>query len=288
MLKKIAAFLNHPYMGPLTETVKGIGSIARAPVASFIEDAINGWQEGADAGDGSARIKSMYAALFESFNPGTGLIAIAGSFLSAIGLAFGVAVVMGGSGTGMLVAAELMAFGFGAAAGPFVLAGAIAAAAAAVGTVIGGVPGFIKGISKIVDYHRDRKGYEAAMQKLAGQPQAEDNAKAFAPILGRFNELSQDKREAFVRLMNKEYERTIWDDGEKIVKSIEALPAWSRQKLVERLKEDLAAEFADAAGEDLPDVKEAAAPAIKPDNGPMVAPAIASFRPRKRKMAAVP
>lgn len=288
MFKKLKAFFGHPYMAPVTETLMGIGNIARAPIAGFIEDAVEGWQEGDDDGDGSTHMKSMYAALFDSFNTGTSLMAMAGSVFGGIGLAIAGAIVLGAGGTGMMIAGGLIGLGFGVAAGPFVLAGAIAAAAAAVGTVIGGGPGFIKGVSKIFDYHRDRKGYEAAMQKLAGQPQADDNAKAYAPILGRFNELSQDKREAFVRLMNKEYERTIWDGGEKIVKSIEALPAWSRQKLVERLKEDLAAEFADVAGEDLPDVKEAAAPAIKPDNGPMVAPAIASFRPRKRKMAAVP
>lgn len=288
MFKKLKAFFGHPYMAPVTETLIGVATIACAPIAGFIDDVIDGWKEGDDNGEGSSHMQSMYASLFDSFNTGTSMIALGGSIIGGLGLAAAGAIALGTGGTGMLIAGGLLGLGFGVAAGPFVLAGIIATAAAAVGTVIGGVPGFIKGISKIVDYHRDRKGYEDAMQKLAGQPQAEENAKAYAPLLGRFNELSQDKREAFVRLMNKEYEKAIWDSSERIMKAVEALPEKSREKLAERLSEKLPEQFGLAAADDLADVKEAAAPVIKPDNGPMVAPAIASFRRRTRSQSAMP
>lgn len=281
MFQKLEMLVKHPYAAPIVETVKGISRIAYAPVSGFFQDAKRGWDR---AEDNSSRILGIYKGIFDGYNDGSGFIGFVGSLLSAASLAIagGTAVASGGGGIAAIVGASVAGVGVGAAVGPFVAAGVIMLAAASIGSVIGGVPGLVHGVSKVIDYRKNRAAYDQALQMLPQKSADEKLARRIAPALAAFNELSRDDREPFVRALNDSYENAVYGRSEKIMKSVETLPESERKGLARKLKETLSAEFDDVAiAVSLPTASESE----PEDDSVIVAPRTASFSRRSRKTA---
>lgn len=280
MFKKLAVLVNHPYAAPLTEAVKGIARIAYAPVSGFFEDVKRGWDDAKD--EETPRLLGIYNGIYNGYNEGSGFMGFAGSAISAIGLAIagGVGVASGGGGIAAIVGGVIAGIGTGVAIGPFVAAGVMMTVAAVVGSVIGGVPGFIHGVTKAIEYRKNSAVYDQAQQMMAQANDQDDAAKRIAPVLSRFNELSADDRNVFVRAMNDAHADAVFGRSEKIMKSVEALPDYEKQSLAKKLKETLKDEFADVA--------LATPPAPEPapeadDDGVIVAPRTASFSHRRSR-----
>lgn len=281
MFKKLAVLVNHPYAAPLTEAVKGIARIAYAPVSGFFEDVKKGWD---NADEGASRLMGLYQGMYDGYNDSTGPIGFFGAAIGAIGLAIagGVTVATGGGGIAGIIGGAVAGIGFGAAVGPFALAAVIGIAAAAVGSVIGGVPGFIHGVTKLIEYRKNSAVYDQALQMMAQANDQDDAAKRISPVLSRFNALSADDRNVFVRAMNDAHADAVYGRSEKIMKSVEALPDYEKKALAKKLKESLKDEFADVSLATPP----APEPAPEPDDdGVIVAPRTASFSRRGKRAA---
>lgn len=275
MFRKLMTLINHPYAAPLTETFKGVFSIARAPLNGFIEAVKTGWDDEEYRYDEETRAKPKFARVFKEIfdgdEMGPAMIGILGAVIGGGGLAFAGGAAASGGGIAMTAAAAVAGLGIGVAAGPFILAGAIGLAAAAVGSVVGGVPGFLRGVSRIFEYRRDKAAYAQAMQMLPVQPAKDDVARKVAPALAAFNELAPEHKEPFVRMMNEEYADVSFGRAEQILKAIDALPGSAREGMAKALKEKLKLEFAPVAAKEPP-------PAPEEDDGIIVAPKTASFR----------
>lgn len=284
MFKKIAAIVNHPYAAPVTETFKGIFKIAKAPLKGFIEAVEEGMEDNRPSfkpdEDYTPTFVRVYKEIISSYDLGPQVIGILGALIGGAGIAIGAGIATFGAGAGVVatVAASIAGLGIGVAAGPFVLAGVIGLGAAAVGSVVGGVPGFIKGVSKVIDYHRNRAAYEQAMQNLPAQTPAKDDvAKKVTPLLAEFNTYSQDQKEAFVRMMVEQHEGALTGRSDKIMKAVEGLPEAERHALAEKLKDSMRDQFKNVT------VREP----VEEDEGPIIAPRTASFSRRAKIAAAI-
>lgn len=279
MFKKIAEIVGHPYAAPVTETFKGILKIAKAPLKGFIEAVEDGMEDNRPSfkpdEDYTPTFVRVYKEIVGNYDMGPQLIGIVGALIGGAGLAIGAGVATFGSGAGVAatVAASIAGIGVGVAAGPFVLAGVIGLGAAVVGSVVGGVPGFFRGVSMAIDYTRNREAYAQAMQKLPAQTPAKDDvAQRVSPLLAEFNTLSQDQKEAFVRMMVDQHEGALRGRSDKIMKAVEELPEFERNALAAKLKESLKAEFEDVS---------VRPPAEEDDDGVIIVPPTARFSRRR-------
>lgn len=253
---KLKKFLNNPYWAPLVHPVRNVALITVRPIEKFIENVVAGWDR--HKYYGGTRIGNVLRELTREFGGtellGTGGFALGG--LCAAGASgFGLYTAMGGASTFLqwagVVTAGIAGGSIGAVAGPFVLAGIVAAGAAIVGCVLGIVPGVITGTVKAVKHHIQQKNAPkvaaatAAVAAVApAQPTVNEKVSA---IVNDFMTLPEKSREALF----KELERISGDPSrhpaEKMVTAIQNMPDAERVAVIEKLQDRLSVDFGTVA-----------------------------------------
>ena len=281
MTNKLAAVIHHPYAAPLTETIKGIYRIARLPVFPLVEAIGKAYrnEHGRYGTKDTSLVVRIVHASFESDTPVPALTCLMGGVFGAIGgVAAAGSLQAAGAGVGTAIAAGIAGVGIGAITGPFLLVGALGLAASVAGVFIDGVPGFLKGVSKIFEYRRDKEAYRQAHQLLPRKtPRRDDVARGVTSALAAFNKLPPRHKESFVQMMNEQYDDIASTRAEKVFHIIDSLSESERAEMALALKDRLKNEFAAVAPEEKP---------VPAPSAPIVAPRTARFSRRAKSALA--
>lgn len=245
-------FWDNPYWAPLADPLKNVVRITLAPIEKFIDNVQTGWKD--HRYYGGSRLGSVISELTREFN-GTELLGTGGMILGAIcatgASGVGSYFALGGASTvlqwGGVAVASIAGGALGAVAGPFVLAGIVAAGAAIVGCALGIVPGVVTGTVKAVKHHIEQKNAPkvaaVAAAVAATTPAAPTVNEKVTELVKGFMSLPQQSREALFT----ELERISGDPSrypvEKMAAAIQKMPDTERVALIEKLQDNLSADF---------------------------------------------
>jgi hypothetical protein len=244
--------MTSPYALPLTQPVKAIARWAYAPVKDFAR----GVKNGLDEKSGKPVYLRVFSALRGSghgFYPDehTKAITWVGVILGAAAAITGAGLAAHALGFGLIgvTAACIGATSFGMMAGPFVVAGLVAAAGAVAGTAISAVPSFFEGLYLAAKQHKSYKAQVAATKAVPQLKTAAQNLKEDAgAMLKKISAMPAAAQVPLLRALNEQYRGTKpLSDSNSIVKAIDALPAQDRQQLVTSLQVTLKQAFEAAA-----------------------------------------
>ena len=247
MLERLKKVFASPYALPLTHPVKAVARWTYGPVKNFAQGVKYGLDQQSD--------KPVYLRVFnalrdaEGFSSGGHTMAITWAGVVLGGAA---AVIGGGIGAHALgfgwmgvTAACLGATSLGMMAGPFVIAGLVAAGGAIAGCAIAAVPGFFEGIYLANKQRKSMKSQAAATQAVpqlkAAAPRLKEEASA---MLKKIRAMPPEAQAPLLKELNEQYRgNQALSDADSIARAIDALPEADRQRLVTSLQTTLKQTF---------------------------------------------